>query len=53
MMDWNVLFPDLLETYGIPASTSHLEDRHVFRRDYWPALRALGAILSSARAEAI
>ena len=52
MMDWNVLFPDLLETYGIPASTSHLEDRHV-RRDYWPALRALGAILSSVRAEAI
>jgi hypothetical protein len=30
MMDWNVLSPDLLETHGIPASTSHLEDRHVF-----------------------
>jgi hypothetical protein len=43
MMDWNVLSPHLLETHGLPASTLHLEDRHVFRRDYWPALRALGA----------
>ena len=41
MMDWNVLFPDLLETYGIPASTSHLEDRHVFRRDTTGLLYAL------------
>jgi hypothetical protein len=30
MMDWNVLFPDLLETLGIPAPTSHLEDRDLF-----------------------
>jgi len=52
-MDLNVLFPDLLETHGIRAPTSHLEDRDLFRRDYWAALRPLGAILSSARAETI
>lgn len=53
MMDWSVLFPDLLETHGIPAPTSHLEDRDLPRRDYWAALRPLGAILSTVRAETI
>jgi hypothetical protein len=52
MMDCNVLVSDLLENHGIPASTSHLEDRNVFHRDYCPLVRGVGSILSSARAGA-
>jgi hypothetical protein len=53
MMDWTVLFPDLLETYGIPRRPPIWKTVMFFAVTTGLLYALWGPILSSARAEAI
>ena len=48
-INMNVRSASLLQRMDdIPASTSHLEDRHLFRGNCWHAVRVLGPVLITA-----